>query len=504
MRVQKRNPWLYSLGVVLAAMALWGTRAGADVTSDRPGSVVIWPKVIADGTRDTLITLTNTRNEQAYAHCEYVNGIGICRVSGAYCTLASEDAVASAPSCPGGDADVCDLAWQSDDFDVILTRQQPTIWRVSTGRVDDPLQAPDGACQIIPNTVPPRQSCPGFFLVGQVRPPVQPFRGELRCIQTTMDGSALAANGLKGEATIETLTFPDSVHIPGAQISKYNSINVRAISPPTDDPSILPLNGVFPANELYNVYNACPESVEFTNYAVGADDLVAGSISPATCAGTGCPVTTEITLLPCRADFENEIATRFSVDIRYTNEFEQTLSVERTFNCWVNFTLEQLGFSNVAASTFQRTRINPSGSGLCIDGEQDLINQPCANDAACGTGGVCAPASGVLALVEEFHDSDLTLLPLGNNTYARGTDAANPYSVDVNGDGSIGRPGHCRGALTTACTSDMGCPAGKCRVSGAACSNVPPIVACGAGDFCDQCMNDEIRFQPDVIVPVMP
>ena len=28
MRVQKRNPWLFSLGVVLAAMALWGTQAG--------------------------------------------------------------------------------------------------------------------------------------------------------------------------------------------------------------------------------------------------------------------------------------------------------------------------------------------------------------------------------------------------------------------------------------------------------------------------------------------
>ena len=68
MRVQKRNPWLYSLGLVLAAMALSGTQAGADVTSDRPGSVIIWPKVIADGTRDTVITLTNTRNEQAQAH----------------------------------------------------------------------------------------------------------------------------------------------------------------------------------------------------------------------------------------------------------------------------------------------------------------------------------------------------------------------------------------------------------------------------------------------------
>jgi hypothetical protein len=68
MRVQKRIPWLVSLGAVLAAMALGTTQAQADVISDRPGSVVIWPKVIADGKRDNLIALTNTSNLQAYEH----------------------------------------------------------------------------------------------------------------------------------------------------------------------------------------------------------------------------------------------------------------------------------------------------------------------------------------------------------------------------------------------------------------------------------------------------
>ena len=88
MRVQKRSPWLNSLGVVLTAMALWGTQANAAVTSDKPGSVVIWPKVIADGTRDTLISLTNTRNETAYAHCEYVNAISNCALTGTICSSA--------------------------------------------------------------------------------------------------------------------------------------------------------------------------------------------------------------------------------------------------------------------------------------------------------------------------------------------------------------------------------------------------------------------------------
>jgi hypothetical protein len=523
MRVQKLNPWLYSLGVVLAVMALSGSRAGADVTSDRPGSVTVWPKVIADGTRDTLITLTNTRNEEAYAHCEYVNGLGTCRLSGAYCTLPSSSAVPSVPACPGGTGDVCDLQWQSLDFDVILTRQQPTIWRVSTGRRDDPLQEADAECEPDGQS----QNCPGFFLVGQVPAPVQPFAGELRCIQVARDGSALNANGFKGEATIETIAkasieFPPPAGVPvlSAQISKYSSINIRAVRPPGDDPSILPLNGVVPGTDPYNVYNACPEAVEFTNYSVGAQDLVADSINPTACAVSGCPVTTEITVIPCRADFEREIPTRFTLNIVYHNEFEQPASVERDFQCWTNFTLQQLGFTNVAGSTFQRTRINPSGSGLCIDGNMELINTPCMVDADCVstlpvTSGVCAPASGVLAIVEEFHDSDVTLAP--GSTFIPGTDAANPYGVDANGDGYIGRPGHCRGVdlRTTRCTSDGpggctgsgcvndACPVGRCRVSGAACSNVVGP-DCGAGDFCDQCMNDEMRFQPDVVTPIPP
>ena len=430
--------------------------------------------------------------------------------------------MATAPACPGGTGDVCDLQWQSLDFDVILTKQQPTIWRVSTGRRDDPLQDPDDAeCQ--PNGQ--SQSCPGFFLVGQVPAPVQPFAGELRCIQVARDGSALNANGFKGEATIETIAKEDpslllpppaGVAVLSTQISKYNSINVRAVRPPSGDPSILPLNGVVPGTSPFNVYNACPEAVEFTNYSVGASDLVAESINPTACTATGCPVTTEITIIPCRADFEREIPTRFTVNIVYHNEFEQIASVERPFQCWTNFTLENLGFTNVAGSTFQRTRINPTGSGLCIDGSADLINTPCNEDADCGpaASGVCAPPSGILAIVEEFHDSDITLQP--GSTFIPGTDAANPYGVDANDDGFVGRPGQCRGALdTTSCTSDGpggcvgsgcvggACPTGRCRQTGVACSNVAGP-DCGLGDFCDQCMNDEMRFQPDVVTPIPP
>jgi hypothetical protein len=487
MRVQKRSPWLNGLGVVLAAMALCGARAEAGVSSDKPGSIVIWPKVIADGTRDTLITLTNTRNEQAYAHCEYTAALGLCAITGDFCDPLAT--VAGSPGlCPAVTGNVCVSQWNTADFDVVLTRQQPTIWRVSTGRIFDPFLAPNGECVDIPGT-PLRQSCPGLFLVGQVPPARdQPFRGELRCFQVAADGSPLPANGLKGEATIET--------IGSTQISEYNSINVEGNTAPAQD-------GIVRLNDIE--YSACPEAVEVSHYAEGADDLVAGSIDPAACTGSGCPVETEITVVPCRADYINEVGTTVAADIRYTNEFEQTLSVEPTIDCWANFDLRDLPFvaASVSGTTFQRTRIIPTGSGICISGSTSLNGSPygpCADDGDCGTGGVCGPVSGVLAIVEQFHNTDASIID--PTTTAPGTDAANGYSVDFNNDNALGRPGHCRGDLTRTCEIDSDCvDGGFCRINTTtACTSDATCTTLDSSDFCDRCMNDEISFEAGPIV----
>jgi len=547
MGVQKRIPWLFSLGLVLAAMALWGTRAGADVVSDRPGSVVIWPKVIADGTRDTIIKLTNTTNLQVFAHCEYVVGSGFCSLTPQFCSRTSPLGGGS-PDCTQfpGVANQCVLNWQTSDFDVILTRQQPTFWRVSTGRVDNPFLPDNGQCITFTDGPTLRQSCPGLFPVGMVPPPaVQAtppftgpgpfFRGELKCIQVNEDGSPNTANALKGEAIIETLG--------SNQISEYSAINVIGNETPASSP--LELNGIS--------YNACPEAVEFTHYARGASDLVAADLG-APCVG-GCPVRTEITLIPCREDFENETPIRFVGNFNIWDDFEQFQSTELPFNCWVNLDLTALGFNpaSLNGTTFNHTRVTSSGTGLCIAGSN--LNVPCASDAACGTGGVCGPVPGLLGIVEQFHENDLSLPPPGPpfprpNLINVGVDAANGYTFDANGDGSIQRLGRCRQALTTRCSSDDQCPVGRCRVATTvACSAVANADCVGAGDpepcctgagtgtcagancgttnvdcvaagnpatcctgagtgtcapipgdFCDQCMNDEILIEDSQIM----
>ena len=47
--------------------------ASAAVTTEQSGSILVWPKVVWDGTRDTIIQLTNTGNPTVQAHCFYVN-----------------------------------------------------------------------------------------------------------------------------------------------------------------------------------------------------------------------------------------------------------------------------------------------------------------------------------------------------------------------------------------------------------------------------------------------
>lgn len=438
MRVQKRSPWLNGLGVVLAAMALWGGHAQAQVSSDKPGSVVIWPKVIADGTRDTIITLTNTSNQQAYAHCNYVNGISICSQSGAYCSLPNA-APGSPGACPGGALDVCQQTCQAADFDVVLTRQQPTVWRVSTGRVDNPFLPADGRCDINndPNpNVADTQSCPGLFLIGNVPTAGVPFRGSLTCVQVSQDGSLVGTDSLKGEATIETLGT--------TQISEYNSINFEQLSVPADD--VVRFNG--------REYAACPEAVELSHYASGAPDLVAGEIDPAACPPGGCPVYSEITLVPCSMNFLVGEQTRWATIGSIVNEFESETSWSRSMQCWANFDLRDPGdfpqYSSVVGSEFQRTRFRSGGTGICTSGTN--TGSPCNTDAQCG-GGTCSPVTGLLALVEEFHESIAA---------PDGTAASNGYSVDVNGDGSLARPGRCANNLQQTCTADAQCTSGEC------------------------------------------
>jgi len=163
------------LGVMAAVMA-FATAAHADNSVERPGSILIFPKVVRNATRDTVIQITNTGNMLNEVSCFYVTA-GSCAVT---------------------------------DFTLTLTRQQPIHWRAGTGRTVDLLDdfASDGS-GLDPGPIPAVSST---------------FEGGLICVETD-DGVPVAQNKLKGEAGIQDISGSTTTND-----SKYNAIALSGSS----------------------------------------------------------------------------------------------------------------------------------------------------------------------------------------------------------------------------------------------------------------------------------
>src|SRR5215831_7158406 len=62
--------------LLLPALLVWATLcppARADVTVEQGASILVFPKIIADGTRDTVVQIANLSNDLVFARCFYVN-----------------------------------------------------------------------------------------------------------------------------------------------------------------------------------------------------------------------------------------------------------------------------------------------------------------------------------------------------------------------------------------------------------------------------------------------
>lgn len=276
----------------------------ADSTTERSSSILIFPKIVYNGSRDTIIQISNTSNSMVHAHCFYVDATPLC--------IGIGDCLAG--TCTG----ICEDRWQEVDFNIWLTKQQPTHWAVGTGRFTNPSDEPcdwtvgkydcDGA-GIDPGRVPPVS---GF-----------PFQGELRCIEVDQSGSPLSGNHLKGEATI--------VNAVNGDATKYNAIGLIGEPFSNNGDNILCLGGQ-PGDDCPNgaEYQGCGARAILNTFASGADNPLLGPTST---------VDTEVTLVPCRADYEGQVATRIVVNFLVTNEFEQTFSAGTEVDCWRSFFL---------------------------------------------------------------------------------------------------------------------------------------------------------------------
>ena len=334
--------------LVLARVA----SASADVTTEQSGSILVWPKVVWDGTRDTIIQLTNTGNPTVQAHCFYVNA-----------------APSVNPCAPASSQNPAQ--WLETDFDLFLTKQQPTHWVVSTGRQTNTFDSGDGA-GFDPGLIPPVPLC---------------FQGELKCIQTDPSNAPYPGNSLKGEATIR---YSDG------DVSKYNAIAFLGNTNLQNSASIgtdlqLNLTDGNPGGE----YSACPDRLLVNHFAYGSPDLVN--------EGT---VNTNLTLVPCQENFETQTAGKVTVQFQIFNEFEQPFSASTTVNCWLDAPLSTLTNNqatfNVLGTIGAFTRIHPNPGKCSVTTPQVCLNGQ-NKGQGCGSDDDCPGDGGVIGVAEEFH-----------------------------------------------------------------------------------------------------
>ena len=349
--------------VGLMAAALVGLVVGgaqAQVTTERSASILVFPKVISDGTRDTIIQITNTSNSMVHAHCFYVNG------------------ALTFPDFPPGPLNP--PLWTEVDFDIWLTKQQPTHWVVSRGRLVDPTDEPCSnrgstkvAWQCDGNSLTDCSQGYGFFACndagtdpGLVPPVVENFSGELKCVEVDMTGAPVSGNHLKGEATEVTFNvcnngecwndseecLSDSDCDDIFDVGKHNALGILGNENNNGD-DVLCLGGE-PSAECPNgaEYDACPAFWIANHYAIDAPDPVAGFRSS---------VFTSWTIVPCTQDFETQNPETVTIFIETWNEFEQAFSSFATVTCWADLFLDDINPTtfdfDTLGTTFAQSRL---------------------------------------------------------------------------------------------------------------------------------------------------
>jgi hypothetical protein len=329
------------------------------------------------------------------------------------------------------------------DFLIRLTRQQPTFWRVSTGRLLNSLDTV-GECTTEDN----RQSCPGFDpgnIPNQFVDPSAPFEGHLICVQVDASGAPTGGDALKGEAFLESVGDGTP---PGGDglVSAYNAISISAGVGEIGPDTILNLDG--------EEYSACPGALRFTSLAEGGEDPVV----------EGFTTTTDLTLMPCTIDYESQKPTEITLQFLVWDEFESPNSFSDNLTCWFDSFLSDINGGtpwDPDNSTIYMTQVRPQEGSRCRGGTFESEFTFCTSDDDCPGGGICAPASGVLGVAETFRVSESDDLT--------GSSAINLHQLGTRENDQIflqaGIEGVCEGGANDGfpCTGDMECPGGICE-----------------------------------------
>jgi len=355
MRQVRWAGWTVALA---GALLVGGAEVRADIASDKPAAVLVYPKVVTDATNglDTTIRIANTNTTNPITlHCYYLNANSHCSGGpndGAICT--------NNPSvCTG--LSVCVPGWQETDFRVVLTAGQPIEWIASEGLADRDLPIPAGRCVRMPTrrcgsdadcNPFPGGACTQSNAGTRVPPvPEDPFVGELRCIAIDpATGQPVPRNDLKGEGQVISTTDTN------LDVAGYNAIGIQATGNSDENPNQLTLG---PGRD--GEYNGCPNYLIVNHFFDGAANPV---------PGTNATINTNLVLVPCSADYLRQVPGLAVAQYLVFNEFEQRFSTSRAVRCYQDIPLSRIDTQNssrsiwnvgVAGTLVGQTRVNPIG-----------------------------------------------------------------------------------------------------------------------------------------------
>ncbi len=368
----------WTVAIATALVISGGQVVRADVKSDSPAAIVVYPdiEVATDNYTDTVIRLTNTNvSNPTLAWCFYVDANSHCSGGtndGKICTDTPE-------ICTGGS---CEPGWLETDFRINLTPSQPIQWLASMGLADSDLPLQSGRCRLNPlrtcgvdtdcTLFIPGDSC-SLSNAGTRIPPVpeNPFLGELRCIEIDANGVPLARNDLKGEGLLETASTSN------LDVASYNAIGIQATGAAGPDANTLVIG---PGSD--GEYNGCPNYLILNHFFDDAADPVPNS--------QDAIVTTDLVLVPCTADYLRQIPGSAVVQYLVFNEFEQRLSASKTVTCFQKIQLCNIDTPQCSNSIFNvgvfgtltgQTRMLPQGNGLvgvAIEHHNDGVDRSAA------------------------------------------------------------------------------------------------------------------------------
>lgn len=309
----RRGCWRARDSFVLAVL-MWlplGSAHG-QLAIERPSSLLVFPRVVADALLETHIEIGNSSGSLVNARCFYLGS-------------ANAESVRSV-------------------FDIAIPRSMSTHWVASIGR---PVDLNDLPCSA------ENRACDGAGIdPGEVPALPDGFRGELLCVETDASGAAFAGNHLLGTATQVTRASGD--------VTRYAALGGGGFETGDGDSVLCLGDSGNPPCMFGAEYDSCPN--------VWILDLRPDNAR----LNVEAEVNTMVTIVPCDQNLAAGTTTPVSVRFTALTALGATLMKEMPIDGWTELDLSAI---DLTASTLGdaaiELRISSSEHGIFVlGGEQ--------------------------------------------------------------------------------------------------------------------------------------